>query len=168
MPHFFLFVFPEMPHFSHFQNQKGNVRFWGISGKIAYALTCKIPPSKAFWGISWYPPYYNNKPVLASNENPAAGLVVPILAPNPPKAEPIPFDAESDDVTDDVTPRRFAFIITLCLRVDSFALKRLNESFSGWPLVLRPNFKGRVTSSSEWIYRKSLADTLRLKLRSRP
>ena len=28
------------------------VRFWGISGKIAYALTCKIPPSKAFWGIS--------------------------------------------------------------------------------------------------------------------
>ena len=32
------------------------VRFWGISGKIAYALTCKILPSKAFWGISRYPP----------------------------------------------------------------------------------------------------------------
>ena len=77
--------FPEMPHFSHFQNQiekmghfrknehkkvghfgkkardqflnekrteNEYVRFWGISGKIAYALTCKIPPSKAFWGIS--------------------------------------------------------------------------------------------------------------------
>ena len=65
-----MFVFPEMPHFSHFQNQMGKmghfrkneqkkvghfekkardrfenekrtqneyVRFWGISGKIAYA-----------------------------------------------------------------------------------------------------------------------------------
>ena len=53
--------------------------------------------------------------------------MVAIFAPNPPKAEPIPFDAESDDVT----LRLFAFIITLCLRVDSFALKRLNESFSG-------------------------------------
>ena len=57
--------------------------------------------------------------------------MVAILAPNPPKAEPIPFDAEFDDDSDDVTPRLFAFIITLCLRVDSFALKRLNESFSG-------------------------------------
>ena len=47
----------------HFLNEKRteneNVRFWGISGKIAYALTCKIPPSKTFWGISRYPPYMN-------------------------------------------------------------------------------------------------------------
>ena len=64
-----------------------------------------------------------NKPFLASKENPAAGLVVAIFAPNPPNADPIPFDDESD-----VTPRRFAFIITLCLSVDSFALKRLNDS----------------------------------------
>ena len=39
-----------------FENEKRTenkyVRFWGISAKIAYALTCKIPPSKAVWGIS--------------------------------------------------------------------------------------------------------------------
>ena len=87
MPHFFMLVFPKMPQFQNqmgkmghfrkneykkvghfekkardrFENEKRTeneyVRFWGISGKIAYALTCKIPPSKAFWGISRYPSY---------------------------------------------------------------------------------------------------------------
>ena len=44
-----------------FENEKRTeneyVRFWGISGKICIALTWKIPPSHAFWGISRYPPY---------------------------------------------------------------------------------------------------------------
>ena len=62
-----------------------------------------------------------NSPFLASNENPVVDLGV-IFAPNPPKAEPILFDAVSD-----ATPRRFAFIITRCFKVDSLALKELNE-----------------------------------------
>ena len=52
-----------------FENEKRTeneyVRFWGISGKIAYALTCKIPPSKAFWGISRYLPH---KPLKSDNQ----------------------------------------------------------------------------------------------------
>ena len=47
-----------------FENEKRTeneyVRFWGISGKNTYALTWKIPPSNAFWGISRYLPYKSN------------------------------------------------------------------------------------------------------------
>ena len=45
-----------------FENEKRTeneyVRFWGISEKKSYALTSKIPPSNAFWGILRYLPYF--------------------------------------------------------------------------------------------------------------
>ena len=50
MPHFFMLVFPKMPQF---QNQMG--KKWGISGKNAYAITCKISPPHTFLGISRNP-----------------------------------------------------------------------------------------------------------------
>ena len=35
-------------------------RFWGISKNYENAITWQNPPSRAFWGISWYLVYFVN------------------------------------------------------------------------------------------------------------
>ena len=57
-------VFQEKNTWSDFEQKKKRktetVRFWGISGKIAYAVTCEISPPQTFWGISRHPPLFNS------------------------------------------------------------------------------------------------------------
>ena len=64
MGHYRNFEHKKVGHFEkkardRFENEKRTeneyVRFWGISGKNAFAITCKIYPPHTFWGISRYP-----------------------------------------------------------------------------------------------------------------